>query len=474
MRLHQWVILGSLGFVVAACLNSALLARKHLITQGPREVRSLIVRILLMVPVYGIASWLALVLRAGDFNKVLALFRKGCESVVVISFVLLLLAWLGGPEALAQRLDPGRCRHLPPLSFVLPSWAPAPRFVRRTLIGVLQNAICSCVGVTVIILAWCIGSKVPRAFEIAQPFCLILMNVSQFFAVYCVVTFYHANRRPLAPFRPVQKLLGIKGLVFCLFWQEAAIRVAERSGVFEMLSSLVAADHWTVSQLAWGLLNSVICVEMFILSLLHRQLYPPGEALRLRQIAETASNACVPQPAFDSLLNVGQGFDDSVMEKDFGAADMEVAGHSSQPSSLTSASMPSDASLSSPVDAASSPELSVAEAELEPMLPSLSRNTCESSWAPFEGSDNDPPLSGSEPGWQVWQRFLVALDLSDIPRWLQHLILTGAWPGGDHREAGQTNRELEGLTFGAGSLTVRNRSASMLIAESSRARMMVV
>lgn len=289
MQAHHWVFLGSLLFVLAACANSARLTRRHLRTPGPEDVRTCTVRILLMVPVYSIESWLALVLRASDFNKVAALLRKGYESVVVLSFAELLLAWLGGPEALAERLEPERCKHLPPLSLVLPSWAPAPRFLRRLLLGVLQNAFCSMVVTPLALISWCTGGASPFVFNVAQTCCIVVMNASQFFAVYCVVTFYHANRGPLAPLRPVQKLLSIKVLVFCLFWQEAAVRVAEHAGVFDGWSAV--SDHWSVQQVAWGLLNCVICVEMFLLSLVHGRLYPPGETARAPKWADSLSEA---------------------------------------------------------------------------------------------------------------------------------------------------------------------------------------
>lgn len=294
MEAHHWVFLGSLVFVLAACANSARLTRRHLRAAGPEVARTCTVRILLMVPVYSIESWLALVSRASDFNKLAALLRKGYESVVVLSFAGLLLAWLGGPEVLAERLEPERCKHLPPLSFVLPSWAPAPRFVRHLLLGVFQNTVCSMFITPVAVLSWCTGAASPRLFEVAQTCCILVMNASQFFAVYCVITFYHANRGPLASLRPVQKLLSIKVLVFFLFWQEAAVRVAEHAGVFD--GWIAVLDHWSVQQVAWGLLNCVICVEMFVLSLVHCRVYPPGETTWLVGGIDSVSDASTSAP----------------------------------------------------------------------------------------------------------------------------------------------------------------------------------
>jgi len=483
-----------------------------------------------MVPVYSIESWLALVLRAeSDFNKVLALVRKGCESVVVISFVGLLLAWLGGPEVLAERLEPGCCRHLPPLSFVLPSWAPAPRFVRRTLTGVLQNALCSVVAVPIILLAWCGCVAHPRAFEIAQPFCLVLMNASQFFAVYCVVTFYHANREQLGPLRPVQKLLSIKGLVFCLFWQEAGIRVAERAGLFDgwlissapgsttamaspmLLSGHVGStlgstlsstsfttttspDHWSVSQVAWGLLNSMICVEMFLLSLLHRRLYPPGEATRLRSLygdgscdvrlkVDAATSALEVHSEADLSLSgtpTSQTFGRQVSSgspgglllrtssSNLGERSVSTVYSSSTAAAGTSPNRGANSSPHRDEDAAESrvsrpPALDLRLRGKEDISASETTSTLspKSSLSPTSSSqcsawpvaEDDPALSGNDPG-EVWRRFLVALDLSDIARFYQ--AVSGL--ASSHREPQE--QELEAFAIaGSATATTRNRAS---------------
>jgi len=467
MPLDQWIFLGSLAFVVAACLNSAHLTRRHLVTSGPRSVRSSTVRILLMVPVYSIESWLALVLRAGDFNKVLALVRKGCESVVVISFVELLLEWLGGAEVLVERLDPGCCRHLPPLSFVLPSWAPASRFVRRTLTGVLQNAVCSLVAIAVILSAWCVGGFLPRAFEAVQTLCLVVMNASQFFAVYCVVTFYHANRELLAPLRPVQKLLSIKGLVFCLFWQEAAVRVAERAGVFDGWSAAAASERWTVTQMAWGLLNFVICVEMFLLSILHRRLYPPGETVRLRQFVGIANRAPC---ASGAGLCVDTNSEEELPTVTHEVGNTSPARVSPVPSIPSSPLAPklSLCSVDESLDMRLRGELGFEGGGAMKLMAVVHTPSTQ---CPSVRADvhDEPALSGREQGWQVMRRLLLALDLSDILRFYRHLSSAGR---GSHREPDDQDRELEAFATSAHSATVRNRTSTPSVAW--RSRMMVI
>jgi hypothetical protein len=332
---HLWIFAGSLACVIAACSNSARLTRLHLKTSGPRVVRSATVRILFMVPLYSIESWLALVCGASEFNNVLSVLRKGYECLLVLAFTELLLVWLGGIDNLIEHLDYHCCRHLPPCSLVLPSWAPASRFVRRTLMGILQYVPCSVLATSIFMVSWFGADYAPRALRTIQIACMVCMNASQACAVYCLITFYHANRAHLGLFKPIQKMLSVKFVFFLAFWQEMAVRSAEFSGAFNNLPSALV-DGWTASQVGGAVLNCLICLEMFVLSLMHPYVWPPGEA------NQAAARGYASQDVPEGLEAV---------------ADSE-------------------------------------ECKLH---------------------DDESELIGAERGWQVYQRFLRAFDLSDIP-----------------------------------------------------------
>lgn len=297
---HLWILVGSLACVVAACWNSLRLIRRHLEVAGPRVVRSATGRILFMVPLYSVESWLALVCGAGEFNNVLSVLRKGYECLLVLAFAELLLVWLGGLEHLIENLDYQCCRHLPPCSLLLPSWAPASRFVRRTLLGVLQYVPCSVLAISVFMVSW-IGTEYAPPLKKLQVACMVCMNASQACAVYCLLTFYAANRAQLGAFKPIQKMLSVKFVFFLAFWQEMVVRTAEFSGAFNEWP--VTLTHgWSSTQVGGAVLNCLICLEMFVLSLMHPYVWPPGEAsqaARSHDVQDTVESKATLEEAED-------------------------------------------------------------------------------------------------------------------------------------------------------------------------------
>ncbi len=54
----------------------------------------------------------------------------------------------------------------------------------------------------------------------AYPYILVVNNVSQVWALYCLVLFFLATQDKLAPMRPLPKFASVKGVVFmtCFFF----------------------------------------------------------------------------------------------------------------------------------------------------------------------------------------------------------------------------------------------------------------
>jgi hypothetical protein len=59
----------------------------------------------------------------------------------------------------------------------------------------------------------------------------MMTNLSQGWAIYCLMLFYKGMRHELAPIQPIAKFLSVKALVFFSFWQALAIAVMVGEGI---------------------------------------------------------------------------------------------------------------------------------------------------------------------------------------------------------------------------------------------------
>ncbi|KAI9098933.1 hypothetical protein K1719_024700 [Acacia pycnantha] len=200
-----------------AIVLAALHIYRHLLNYTEPTYQRFIVRIIFMVPVYALTSFLSLVLPESSiyFNSI----REVYEAWVIYNFFSLCLAWVGGPGAVVVSLG-GRV--------LKPSWylmtccfSPIPldgRFIRKCKQGCLQ-------------------------FVILKP-------------ILVVVTL---------PFNPVPKFIIIKSVVFLTYWQGVLVFLAAKLRVIE------DAEEAALLQ------NFIICVEMLVAAVGHFYAFPYKE-----------------------------------------------------------------------------------------------------------------------------------------------------------------------------------------------------
>lgn len=105
-------------------------------------------------------------------------------------------------------------------------WRMGRVFVNRVSAGVLQYVFVrgTLAIVTLILQAtgrYCEGSW--RNPSCGYVYVAIALNLSQFWAMLCLITFYHELRKDLAPLRPLAKFAVVKAVVFFSFWQSIVI-----------------------------------------------------------------------------------------------------------------------------------------------------------------------------------------------------------------------------------------------------------
>ncbi|VDO48232.1 unnamed protein product [Schistosoma margrebowiei] len=74
-------------------------------------------------------------------------------------------------------------------------------------------------------------------FRHAFLYLTIINNVSQIWALYCLVMFYRCTRLELSPMKPVAKFLCVKFVVFMSFWQSILIAVLAATGVIRKVEA---------------------------------------------------------------------------------------------------------------------------------------------------------------------------------------------------------------------------------------------
>jgi len=108
-------------------------------------------------------------------------------------------------------------------------------------------------------------------FDHGYPYVAAIANCSQIWAMYCLVLFYHAFYDVIKPLKPLPKFLSVKLVVFFTFWQAVVI------AFFVKMHFLVATQDWTEDEIATGIQNFVITIEMFIAAVAHIYIFPYNE-----------------------------------------------------------------------------------------------------------------------------------------------------------------------------------------------------
>ncbi|KAK7337627.1 hypothetical protein VNO77_18210 [Canavalia gladiata] len=251
---------------VGAIALAVLHIYRHLLNYTEPTYQRFIVRIIFMVPVYALMSFLSLVVPESSiyFNSI----REVYEAWVIYNFLSLCLAWVGGPGAVVISLS-GRILK-PSLCLMTCCFPPIPldgRFIRKCKQGCLQFVILKPILVVVTLILYAKGKYKDGNFSPKQSYLYltIIYTISYTMALYVLALFYVACKDLLQPFNPVPKFIIIKSVVFLTYWQGVLFFLAAKSGFIE------DADEAALLQ------NFIICVEMLVAAVGHFYAFPYKE-----------------------------------------------------------------------------------------------------------------------------------------------------------------------------------------------------
>ncbi|EKM53014.1 uncharacterized protein PHACADRAFT_147340 [Phanerochaete carnosa HHB-10118-sp] len=227
----------------------------------------MVIRIMVMVPLYAISSLISLFsLEAAFFIDAV---RDIYEAFVIYCFFDLLLQYLGGERSLMISLH-GR----PPKYPVFPGNLFWPEvdvsdpytflFLKR---GIIQYVQVKPVLAMVTIILKAVGKYNEGALRANSGYLYvsIVYNISICMALYCLAIFWMCVNDDLKPFRPMPKFLCVKGILFFSFWQSIFISILVAAGVITKLGPYTDSEH-----ISLALTDALVCIEMPLFAIAHQ------------------------------------------------------------------------------------------------------------------------------------------------------------------------------------------------------------
>ncbi|GAB9467713.1 hypothetical protein Gpo141_00005049 [Globisporangium polare] len=270
MQLETLAYAISGAFTLLAILLSGWLIWTHLLYNPSAGIRKHVIRILMMVPIYALTSYLALVFN--DQKLLFETIRDCYEAFALYSFHCFLVEYLGGQSELANTLrSKAQVYHTFPFYCMQP-WTMGGKFVRLTTIGILQYIPVKVLTSIVMLITSLAG--VYGEGEFLNPFVSygyvsFVLTVSQTWALYCLVLFFLGTKEELTPMRPLPKFLAIKAIIFFTYWQSLMITSFEMLGFISEKWNIGCPNCWDAMKIASALNDFVICVEMLVFAIAH-------------------------------------------------------------------------------------------------------------------------------------------------------------------------------------------------------------
>lgn len=233
------------------------------------DVQKYVVRILWMVPLYSIQSWCSL--RFHGSRIYIDAVRDLYEAFVIQSFVYYLVELLGGEDELISKLrakDSHLGEHQSVFSLFFGSWDMGRSFLYHIKYGVLQYVVLKtlCTFATVILEEFNLYGEGSYSFCEGYLYISTIINISQCWALYCLIKLFHATAEDLRSPRnwhPLGKFLCVKGVVFFTWWQSLGIFFLKANGIIGRLG------NWDAGDVANGVQDYLICIEMLGFAIAH-------------------------------------------------------------------------------------------------------------------------------------------------------------------------------------------------------------
>ncbi|KAL1796766.1 hypothetical protein ACET3X_005306 [Alternaria dauci] len=279
MTAHELLITIATASSIIAISLSFYLVYRHLTNYTQPKLQKLIIRIVLMVPIYTICCTLSIPFYESSIY--LGSVYEFYESLVIASFFLLLCRYL--------HTDLHSVRQL--FSIVEPQpWVFPIRIFRKYVLrrktsntpngSKYFNIIWVCILQFCVIKFFAALTKcITEALDVycktsndanhAKIWIQVIEMISLVTAMICLLQFYKQTKLELAVHRPLLKFTAIKLVVFLFYVQSFVFGHLTKKG-----GAMSPTDSISYPSLAVGIPKTVLCVEMALVSMLHLYAYP--------------------------------------------------------------------------------------------------------------------------------------------------------------------------------------------------------
>lgn len=265
--INYTVLFASAAMVIVSTCISAYLIYKHLANYTRPAAQRCIVRIIAMVPLYGVYSFLCLFFY--EWQVYFSIARDTYEAYALYMFFALCVEYAGGWPKMVEIFASGEKRRcLAP--FCCFRVQPGRRLLRWCQRGILQYALIRPI-VTIlsaVFLVLDLYAEGEWRWDRFFLYATILNNLGVTTSLYFLVLFYQITKKELLPYKPLLKFSVIKGIVFFCYWQSVMIAILISAGW------LPKFRDWDDSRLGITLQNICICIEMLVFSILYLYAFP--------------------------------------------------------------------------------------------------------------------------------------------------------------------------------------------------------
>eukprot|EP01147_Barroeca_monosierra_P008661 gene8662-1056_t len=304
-----WLIAGAFAWL--SLIITCHQIYKHLLHWSKPEFQKWICRILFMVPIYALGSWLSLRFYTLSvyFDTIRNMYEVSCRCVshILAERQLLFIYYQPFPYSIS--------------------------FLRVCKQATLQFCVIKPVTsiITIVLEAEGLYDEGDLSPRRGYLYIAIIYNMSIFISLTALMVFYAATKEHLRPHKPIMKFLIVKSVIFLAFWQGVGLAIAEATGLLDdnsvsrLLYVLTASDTYYTSsectlysdvkpgQVASAYQSFIICIEMFFVSLLHlkafswapfvkQSSYAPDRIRIFHRVSSSLKSALNPRDIVDDTI----------------------------------------------------------------------------------------------------------------------------------------------------------------------------